>query len=149
MQGIDKLIGELATSTTLLMQGRSFGLTISATEEAAKQIADSNHPGKDMVLGNIFPVLPRANIFKSINTERDGQDAKWGGQQHDQKHTPNDWVAYIAKHAGKAADGDNFRAQMAKVAALAVAAIEAHDASKPLAKADKLCTDPATDCPAV
>lgn len=71
--------------------------------------------------------MNRQEIFAEVNAERVLQDAKWGGHQHDQSHSPNDWIAYITKHAGKAADGDSFRDQMIKVAALAIAAIESID----------------------
>jgi len=62
---------------------------------------------------------------------------KHGGDTNifDQKNTRNDWVAYISAYLGRAADKcarnerdvQNFRENMVKVAALAVAAIEAHD----------------------
>lgn len=129
MKEIEKIISELANADVLLSVGRSFGLTINATENAVKQLADSANPAAAKVLANVFRELPRTAIYKTLNAERDAQDAEWGGQQHDQDHTPNDWIAYITKHAGKAAGGNDFRAQMVKVAALAVAAIEAHDAN--------------------
>lgn len=53
----------------------------------------------------------------------------------DESNTKNDWVSYICAYAGRASDkvrrnerdGCNFRENMVKVAALALAAIEAHD----------------------
>jgi hypothetical protein len=53
----------------------------------------------------------------------------------DKTNTKNDWVSYISAYAGRAADkvrrnekeGQTFRANMVKVGALALAAIEAHD----------------------
>jgi hypothetical protein len=75
----------------------------------------------------------RRHIFADINTERAEQDEKWGGPEHDGRHSDNDWVAYIAKHLGKAVvwpfDRHRFRKQMIRVAALAVAAIEVIDRS--------------------
>lgn len=68
-----------------------------------------------------------------IIAERRAQAAQWGGVTHDAQHTPNDWIAYICKHAGKAADGDNFRSRMIKVAALALSAV----ATCPKSKLDK------------
>lgn len=66
-------------------------------------------------------------IFRHIAKERDRQDAKWGGPQHDAGHSNLDWVAYIAKHLGRAVqwpfNATLFRMQMVRVAALAVAAI--------------------------
>ncbi len=54
----------------------------------------------------------------------------------DESNSRNDWVGYVTAYAGRAADkcfrnereGCDFRESMLKVAALAVAAIEAHDA---------------------
>lgn len=65
-------------------------------------------------------------IYDQIKEERRIQDQKWGGIEHDDTHSSNDWVAYIAKHLGRAADWDYtaFRRHMIRVAALAVAAIE-------------------------
>lgn len=56
--------------------------------------------------------------------------------EFDKTNTKNDWVAYISAYAGRAAakvarnekEGQTFRENMVKVAALAQAAIEAHDA---------------------
>jgi hypothetical protein len=66
-------------------------------------------------------------IWEEIQLERQRQAEKWGGAQHDDHHTANDWIAFIAFHAGRASYKADFRAQMIKVAALAVAAIEALD----------------------
>jgi len=67
-------------------------------------------------------------IFGEILAERKAQDTKWGGSVHDDTHTNFDWIAYLAKHTGKAVqwpfDKQLFRQQMIKVAALAVAAVE-------------------------
>lgn len=73
----------------------------------------------------------RPTVYDHILMERNRQDKKWGGPQHDAQHSDNDWVAYIMKHAGKAVkwpfNQKNFRRQMIRVAALAVAAIEVID----------------------
>lgn len=67
------------------------------------------------------------NIFDDINDERKEQDKLWGGPEHDDLHSSNDWIAFIAKHAGRAVvwpfDKSVFRKQMVRVAALAIAAI--------------------------
>ncbi len=62
---------------------------------------------------------------------------KHGGDTNsfDRTNTQNDWVAYITAYAGRASakvgknhlQGETFRENMIKVAALVVAAIEAHD----------------------
>ena len=67
-------------------------------------------------------------IYPLIDHERTYQDSMYG-PVHDDTHTPSDWISYIVKHATKAnAQPDEvFKRQMVRVAALAVAAIEAHD----------------------
>jgi len=66
--------------------------------------------------------------YDEIRNERKKQDKKWGGIDHDDKHSSHDWVAYIVRHTGMAVhwpwDTNIFRQQMIRVAALAVAAIE-------------------------
>lgn len=56
-------------------------------------------------------------------------------EEFDKGNSQNDWVAYITSYAGRAsakvakneAEGQRFRTNMVKVAALALAAIEAFD----------------------
>jgi hypothetical protein len=72
--------------------------------------------------------MSRYDIYGEIEAERERQDEKWGGPEHDDGHTSHDWVAYLARHAGKAVmwpfGPSLFRRQMIRVAALAVAAVE-------------------------
>jgi len=71
-------------------------------------------------------------IFEAIKQERAYQDGRWGGADHDDQHGPNEWIAFITAYAGKTfycckdhpADIQEFKRNMIKVAALAVAAIE-------------------------
>ena len=74
--------------------------------------------------------MKRQDIFNEIDAERSYQDSTWGPKL-DQANTPNDWVAYITKYAGRAVtmpfDPNVFRAQLIKVAALATAALEQDD----------------------
>jgi len=65
-------------------------------------------------------------IFDEILNERRAQDVKWGGSQHDDTHSQEDWRDYIKEHTHKSVAG-NFRKQMIRVAALAIAAIQSHD----------------------
>lgn len=81
--------------------------------------------------------MERQDIIKEIDAERTYQDGKWGHEADDTKNQPNDWVAYIAHHSTRwfnggfapypAATVAEFRKQMVKTAALAVAAIESLD----------------------
>ena len=65
------------------------------------------------------------DIWAEIQEERERQSKNWGGATHDDQHTPNDWIAFIAYHAGRGSYRANFRTQMVKVAALAVAVPQA------------------------
>ncbi|MGI9556483.1 MAG: hypothetical protein ACR2N5_00930 [Solirubrobacterales bacterium] len=79
-------------------------------------------------------------IYEEIAKERERQVALAHGgdtESFDRTNTQSDWVAYIAAYSGRASrkvfrnlrDGNpGFRENMVKVAALAVAAIEAFDA---------------------
>lgn len=71
----------------------------------------------------------RDQIYKDISVERDAQDAEHGGPEHDDAHSLNDFVAFIARHAGRAVDAPlaEQRKQMIRVAALAVAVVEKID----------------------
>lgn len=71
-------------------------------------------------------------ILQEIEHERRQQQAA-PVNMLDQSHSRNDWVALITAYAGRAGakvvrnQNEDFRKCMLKVAALAVAAIEAHD----------------------
>lgn len=84
-------------------------------------------------------------ILYEIVREREHQDRKWGGPDHDDTHEPYAWVSFITVylgqaisytsvyHSDKSGAGNSevslrmFRYNMVKVAALAVAAIETID----------------------
>jgi hypothetical protein len=92
------------------------------------------------------------DVYDEIRAEREAQDAEWGGPDHDDHHTPIEWVGFIVRHTVKAVGGavqfldeshmwtahlvvsvsttPLFRRQMVRVAALAVAAIESSDRHK-------------------
>lgn len=84
-------------------------------------------------------VSPTGLVLAEVAEERKEQDEEWGGAAHDDQHGSNDWIAYIAKHVGKAvwymSAGQHgratFRYQMIRVAALAVAAVEWCDRLEP------------------
>ncbi len=80
------------------------------------------------------------SIYDEIKAERDYQAGRWGNEADLTVNTPNDFAAYIAHHSTRWFAGgftpyptptvDAYRVQMVKVAALAVAAIEALDAQR-------------------
>lgn len=67
-------------------------------------------------------------ILDEIGEERAYQERKWGSK-FDDKNTRNDWVTYIVMYASAGARMDkgveDFKEAMVKVAALAVAALQA------------------------
>jgi hypothetical protein len=69
------------------------------------------------------------DILDDIAAERAEQDAKYGGPTHDDGHDPIDWCLYIIEHATKPfkPEAKGYRKQLVRVAALAIAAIQAHD----------------------
>ncbi len=76
-------------------------------------------------------------ICEQLVTERDEQDMQWGGPEHDDEHTRREWLDFVKEHADRARkaigrrqqaiDLDEYRRRLVVIAALAVAAIEAHD----------------------
>jgi hypothetical protein len=78
----------------------------------------------------------RQQVLNEVDAERNTQDAKWG-TAFDDRNTPYNWAAYIGQYSTRHLIGDptkvsetEFRADMVKVAALAVAAIESIDRRK-------------------
>ncbi len=73
-----------------------------------------------------------------VMAERLRQNEQWGGPNHDDKHNSKDWLRFIADHSDRARravnlkqpDWDEHRKQLVEIAALAVAAIEAHDRNR-------------------
>ncbi len=68
-------------------------------------------------------------VFSDILRRRIYQDEKWGGPEHDDSETQENWQSYITEYAnatGRAEQYD-FRKRMIDVAALAIAAVESHD----------------------
>jgi len=75
----------------------------------------------------------RDSIMEAVKAERARAHAMWG-DEFDNKNTPNDWCAFVCRYAGEAIKMDReskqfdvkrFKDNMAKVAGLAVAALEA------------------------
>ncbi len=68
-----------------------------------------------------------------VGTERMRQDAKWGGPEHDDCKSPDNWCrdieAYLmwARQMADMGNPDKYRSRMLQVAALAVAACETLD----------------------
>lgn len=83
--------------------------------------------------------VERMRIFGEVHLERQAQDAQWGGTTHDLQHSMRDWTGFIEKQIDRArfefttSTGTYmdkraaWRARAVKIAALAVAAIEAID----------------------
>lgn len=69
------------------------------------------------------------DVYDEIRGERARQDAKWGGPDHDDRHSLDDWCDFIEERTRLLypANLDDSRATLIEVAALAVAAIESMD----------------------
>lgn len=76
---------------------------------------------------------PGNGWMNDVVSERQRQDQKWGGPEHDDQKSPNDFVQHIEDYAGWArvmagmGSFEKYRRRMVQVAALAGAAIEASD----------------------
>ena len=82
----------------------------------------------------ILPIETKGSmrdVFDEIVRERMAQDEKYGGSDHDMEHSEWDWRHFVQTHNERAMDL-NFRKQMIRVAALAIAAVQAHDLKEKL-----------------
>jgi hypothetical protein len=68
-------------------------------------------------------------IASEVIGERDRQDFQWGGAAHDDQHSSHDFVRFIAKQVESSCheNASRHRNRLLKIAALAIAAIEAID----------------------
>lgn len=91
--------------------------------------------------------MSRLRILREVSEERNEQVRAHGWTEEiDDHHTIPEWVALITRHAGLAVDdGDpaaspahRFRRQMVRVAALAVAALEAADRREEAARVGQI-----------
>ena len=68
-------------------------------------------------------------VFNDITKEREHQYKKWGEQNHE----PYKWLTILGEEYGETCkealenNHDNYRKELVQVAAVAVAALEAHD----------------------
>jgi hypothetical protein len=77
----------------------------------------------------------RQQIYADIEKERNRQDAKWGGPEHDRGHLLEEWLDFIEKQISNLDVAletggpvqEEYRRRMINIAALAVAAIEVVD----------------------
>ncbi|WP_339064752.1 hypothetical protein [Teredinibacter turnerae] len=69
--------------------------------------------------------------FNAVRAERDKQDAKWGGPEHDDTHDPAEWCLLLVHFATRAVNDRAvpklFRRRLTQIAALAVAALESRE----------------------
>ena len=75
------------------------------------------------------------DVLREVGEERRRQDLRWGGPELDDRYSPADWreiVDRLLDEADDASCGDDdaqaeYRRVMLQVAAVAVAAVQAHD----------------------
>ena len=91
-------------------------------------------------------IVAQTKIFCEILDERNRQDEKWGGPEHDDTHTVAHWREFILDTLNRQYIGQlDYRECMVRVAALAVAAIESYDRLEH--KCDhRYTTDPEGSC---
>ena len=79
-----------------------------------------------------------SNVYDDIRAERERQDAQWGGPSHDAEHDCHDWRSYRERQEKRVVElldsphpavyePADARKRLVKIAALAVAQIEALD----------------------
>lgn len=77
--------------------------------------------------------MTREEVYQVINEERDYQDIRWGGQEHDKHHAPHAFALFMQHYMTKAIAGftkgdywDEGMKELRKVVALGVACFEQH-----------------------
>ena len=76
--------------------------------------------------------MKREEIYKIIDGERDYQDKKWGGEEHDKTHFPTDWLIYMQRCLNKAMtadeeqDEEKLLSELRQVVALGLACFEVY-----------------------
>jgi len=77
--------------------------------------------------------MDTTQIIVEVANERARQDEKWGGPNHDDKHSTAEFAQWIEDYAGWARmmasmnSPDKARRRLVQIAALAVAAVESID----------------------
>ena len=96
-----------------------------------KRSGSNGHPDAEFI--SVFKPDSIDRIVMELKERRDKQDAEHGGPEHDDTHTPGQWVSYIRQFAGRAEyqsqfpddlSRDRYEDNLFDVAALAVAAIQ-------------------------
>ena len=115
------------------------------------RIQDTLHYGLNLTNGL---KMQRQEIYKNIDGERDYQDKNWGTRRQmdgtpDEEKPVAEWINYIEYHISKAKnrvyhlDTEGATAELRKVAALAVRAMEIHGCPERIILLD---TDPNEGC---
>ena len=76
------------------------------------------------------PEQPASKALQDVATERQRQDAKWGGPEHDDTHPISDWQRFISQRAENLVyrgNPERMYELFIEIAALAVAAAESID----------------------
>ena len=76
------------------------------------------------------PEQPASKALQDVATERQRQDAKWGGPEHDDTHPISDWQRFISQRAENLVyrgNPERMYELFIEIAALAVAAAESMD----------------------
>ena len=73
--------------------------------------------------------MKRKQVYSLIDEERDYQDRKWGGSEHDAQHSIADWIIFMEIFLNKAKQslrvgGSDVLVDITKVTALGVACLE-------------------------
>jgi hypothetical protein len=74
--------------------------------------------------------MTREDAYKVIDLEREYQDRKWGGAEHDRQHSVADWIIFMEIFLNKAKEELRVRGEagalekVVKVTALGVACME-------------------------
>jgi len=110
-------------------------ITVTADKDEADYAKSLGQPVRPVSILTTQPTGGEwvTQALRDVAAERQRQDGKWGGPEHDDQKCPNDFVQHVEDYAGWArvmagmGSYDKYRNRMIQVAALACAAVEAVD----------------------
>ena len=79
----------------------------------------------DQIQAELAKRRRQEDIIAEVLHERVRQDRQWGGPEHDDTHSADDFAMFIRRQANRLHEDP--RGRMVKIAALAVAAVEMLD----------------------
>ena len=133
---IDLNIDLIDNSVSLYINDSLFAEWLSADGEPMSVSEMVTRAFKEGMGYQILNGKERTLILTEVLKERARQDEKWGGPDHDDHHSIDDWVRFICNHASNSEyyaeypDQGSSREELIETTALCLASLESIDRKK-------------------